>query len=141
MRNLVIFGRILSQLIYFRNKLYLLPLLIISYTDKVKSGTAPDIIQLFLTETLPLQLFRTVMKLAIKIESILYLKGKPLSLTKIAQCADCEVDEVQEAIIELMSDYAYRDSELEVREMSQGYSLQLRPIFDSLIDDSIPAEF
>jgi hypothetical protein len=138
---LVIFGRILSQLIYFRNKLYLLPLLIISYTDKVKSGTAPDIIQLFLTETLPLQLFRTVMKLAIKIESILYLKGKPLSLTKIAQCADCEVDEVQEAIIELMSDYAYRDSELEVREMSQGYSLQLRPIFDSLIDDSIPAEF
>lgn len=81
------------------------------------------------------------MKLAIKIESILYLKGKPLSLTKIAQCADCEVDEVQEAIIELMSDYAYRDSELEVREMSQGYSLQLRPIFDSLIDDSIPAEF
>lgn len=81
------------------------------------------------------------MKLAIKIESILYLKDKPLSLTDIAQCADCEVDEVQEAIIELMSDYAYQDSALEVREMSQGYSIQLRPIFDSLIDDLITAEF
>jgi segregation and condensation protein B len=50
------------------------------------------------------------------------------------------VDEVQEAIIELMPDYAYRDNALEVVEMSQGYSLQLGPIFDSLIDDLIPAK-
>ncbi|YAI81697.1 MAG: SMC-Scp complex subunit ScpB [cyanobacterium endosymbiont of Rhopalodia sterrenbergii] len=80
------------------------------------------------------------MRLAIKIEAILYLKGKPLSLTEIAQCVDCDVNEVQEAIIELMSDYAYRDSALEVLETSQGYSLQLRSIFDGLIDDLIPAE-
>lgn len=81
------------------------------------------------------------MRLVTKIEDIFYLKGKPLSLTEIAQCADFKVDEVQKAIIELMSDYAYRDSALEVLEMSQGYSLQLGPIFDSLIDDLIPAEF
>lgn len=89
----------------------------------------------------PSQLSRIVMRLATKIEAILYLKGQPLSLTEIAKCADCEVDEVQEAIIELMSDYAYRDSALEVLEMPQGYSLQLRSIFDNLIDNLIPAEF
>jgi hypothetical protein len=73
-------------------------LLIISYRDKVKLKIASDIIQLFLIETFPSQLLRTVMKLVTKIEDIFYLKGKPLSLTEIAQCADCKVDEVQEAI-------------------------------------------
>ncbi|CCQ58663.1 Segregation and condensation protein B [Crocosphaera watsonii WH 0401] len=80
------------------------------------------------------------MKLATKIEAILYLKGQPLSLMDIAQCAECEVDTAQEAMMELISDYAYRDSALEVVETETGYSLQLRSVFDDLTDDIIPAE-
>ena len=81
-----------------------------------------------------------MMKLATKIEAILYLKGQPLSLMDIAQCAECEVDTAQEAMMELISDYAYRDSALEVVETETGYSLQLRSVFDDLTDDIIPAE-
>ncbi|MGK7881711.1 MAG: SMC-Scp complex subunit ScpB [Crocosphaera sp.] len=81
-----------------------------------------------------------MMKLATKIEAILYLKGQPLSLMDIAQWADCEVDTAQEAMMELISDYAYRDSALEVVETETGYSLQLRSVFDDLTDDIIPAE-
>ena len=81
-----------------------------------------------------------MMKLATKIEAILYLKGQPLSLMDIAQCAECEVDTAQEAMMELISDYAYRDSALEVVETETGYSLQLRSLFDDLTDDIIPAE-
>merc|ERR1711975_74067 len=77
---------------------------------------------------------------ATKIEAILYLKGQPLSLMDIAQCAECEVDTAQEAMMELISDYAYRDSALEVVETETGYSLQLRSVFDDLTDDIIPAE-
>lgn len=80
------------------------------------------------------------MRLATTIEAILYLKGQPLSLTEIAQWAHCEVDEVQEGLIELMSDYAYRDSALEVVETPQGYSLQLRSSFEHLMDNLIPPE-
>ncbi|ACK65178.1 chromosome segregation and condensation protein, ScpB [Rippkaea orientalis PCC 8801] len=80
------------------------------------------------------------MRLATTIEAILYLKGQPLSLTEIAQWANCEVDEVQEGLIELMSDYAYRDSALEVLETPQGYSLQLRSSFEHLMDNLIPPE-
>ena len=80
-----------------------------------------------------------MMKLATKIEAILYLKGQPLSLMDIAQCAECEVDTAQEAMMELISYYAYRDSALEV-ETETGYSLQLRSVFDDLTDDIIPAE-
>ena len=46
----------------------------------------------------------------------------------------------EHAIIELMSDYAYRDSALEVIETENGYSLQLRPVFNDLTDNIIPAE-
>ncbi|MEM8778695.1 MAG: SMC-Scp complex subunit ScpB [Cyanobacteria bacterium P01_G01_bin.49] len=80
------------------------------------------------------------MNLVTKIEAILYLKGQALSLPEIAQWADCEVEEAQEAIMKLISDYAYRDSALEVVETEVGYSLQLRSIFEDLSNNLIPAE-
>jgi segregation and condensation protein B len=79
-------------------------------------------------------------KLATKIEAILYLKGQPLSLAEIAELAGYDRAEAEEAIIELMSDYAHRDSALEVVETPRGYSLQLRAAFDNLLQDLVPAE-
>jgi segregation and condensation protein B len=78
--------------------------------------------------------------LATQIEAILYLKGKPLSLAEIAELARCDRDTAQDAIIELMSDYAHRDSALEVVETPAGYSLQLRSAFHDIMQDLVPAE-
>lgn len=78
--------------------------------------------------------------LATKIEAILYLKGRPLSANEIAQLAGCDRKEAEEAIIELMSDYAHRDSALEVIETPRGYSLQLRSVFENLLQVLVPAE-
>lgn len=80
------------------------------------------------------------MRLATKIEAILYLKGQPLSLVDIATWAGCDRDSAEEAMIELMSDYAHRDSALEVIETPTGYSLQLRSSFQNLMQALIPAE-
>jgi segregation and condensation protein B len=80
------------------------------------------------------------MKLATKIEAILYLKGRPLSLTEITELAGCDRDTAEEAIIELISHYAHRDSALEVVETPTGYSLQLRSAFSNLMQSLIPAE-
>lgn len=74
------------------------------------------------------------------IEAILYLKGQPLSLAEIAEFAGCEKEVAEEALIELITDYAHRDSALEVVETDKGYSLQLRETFQDLVHSLIPAE-
>ncbi|BAB76865.1 SMC-Scp complex subunit ScpB [Anabaena sp. FACHB-709] len=77
---------------------------------------------------------------ATKIEAILYLKGKPLSVGEIAEYAACDRATVEEGIIELMDSYAHRDSALEVVETTDGYSLQLRSDFQDLVQTMIPVE-
>lgn len=81
-----------------------------------------------------------VMNAATKIEAILYLKGKPLSISEIAEYAACDRATVEEGIIELIDDYARRDSALEVVETPAGYSLQLRSDFQDLVQTLIPVE-
>jgi len=79
-------------------------------------------------------------RLATTIEAILYLKGQPVSIAEIAEIAKCDRAEVEDAIIELMSDSSRRDSALEVVETPTGYSLQLRDEFASLMQTLIPPE-
>lgn len=79
-------------------------------------------------------------RLSSQIEAILYLKGQPLDLAAIAECAGCDRDAAETAMIELMDDYNHRDSALEVVETPTGYTLQLRATFQTLIDKMIPPE-
>jgi segregation and condensation protein B len=79
-------------------------------------------------------------RLSSQIEAILYLKGQPLDLAAIAECAGCDRDAAETAMIELMDDYNHRDSALEVVETPTGYTLQLRSAFQTLIDKMIPPE-
>lgn len=78
--------------------------------------------------------------LASKIEAILYLKGQPLDVATIAEYAGCDRDEAKDALIELIADYAHRDSALEVVEVPEGYSLQLRSPFHNLVESLIPLD-
>ena len=80
------------------------------------------------------------MTAATKIEAILYLKGQPLSVGEIAECAACDRATVEEGIIELIDEYAHRDSALEVVETPKGYCLQLRSDFQELVQTLIPVE-
>lgn len=79
-------------------------------------------------------------RLATQIEAILYLKGQPLSIATIAEYAGCSKDEAEDALLELMADYAHRDSALEVVETPDGYCLQLRTTFQGLMQNLIPPE-
>ncbi|MBM0744045.1 SMC-Scp complex subunit ScpB [Phormidium sp. CLA17] len=74
------------------------------------------------------------------IEAILYLKAQPLTVIEIAEYARCDRAAAKEALLELMEDYAHRDSALEVTETPSGYSLQLRDTFHSLIQTLLPAD-
>ena len=92
------------------------------------------------------------MKLSTQIEAIFYIKGRPLSIEEIFTCLDrqqagesSKVSEenralVEDALIELMNDYAHRDSSLEVIETETGYSLQLKEEYGYLLKELVPAE-
>ena len=79
-------------------------------------------------------------RLACKIEAILYLKGNPLSIADIARYAGCDRKTAEEGLIELMTDYAHRESALEVVETPSGYGLQLRAAFRDLVETLVPLD-
>lgn len=78
--------------------------------------------------------------LATTIEAILYLKAQPLSLGDIAQLAECDRAAAEDALLELMTDYAHRETALEIVETPAGYSLQLRDPYHHLVQTLIPLE-
>lgn len=78
--------------------------------------------------------------LASQIEAILYLKGQPLDLAFIAECAGCDRDTAEMAILDLINEYAHRETALEIVETPKGYTLQLRGEFQDLIEKMIPPE-
>lgn len=80
------------------------------------------------------------MRLATQIEAILYIKGQPLSLEEIATYLDCDRTVAEDALIELMNDYAHRDSALEIVETPTGYNLQLKTTYEGLVQKLVPAE-
>jgi segregation and condensation protein B len=91
------------------------------------------------------------MKLSTKIEAIIYIKGRPLSVDEIHAClhekeaesaklSEGDRELIEDGIIELMNDYAHRDSALEIVETETGYSLQLKQDYEYLLQELVPAE-
>lgn len=101
------------------------------------------------------------MRLATEIEAILYIKGRPLSIEEIiaylnqqsassdkiieGELLPLKLSEdfrelIEDALIELMNDYAHRQSALEIVETEAGYGLQLKNEYEHLLKELVPAE-
>ncbi|MEM7772398.1 MAG: SMC-Scp complex subunit ScpB [Cyanobacteria bacterium P01_A01_bin.37] len=80
------------------------------------------------------------MSLPTTIEAILYLKGQPLKIGKIAEYAGCDRKTAEEGLMELLSDYAHRNSALEITESPDGYCLQLKDDYSGLVETLIPLD-
>ena len=80
------------------------------------------------------------LSLPARIEAILYLKGRPLTLGEIAGIAGVGRDEVEVGLLTLMADYAHRDTALEIRQEGQHYSLQLRESLADLVQNLLPVD-
>lgn len=75
-----------------------------------------------------------------RLEAILYLKGRPLGLAELAEIAGINRDQTELALITLMTDYAHRDTALEIRQEGQRYSLQLRESLGDLVQSLLPVD-
>jgi segregation and condensation protein B len=80
------------------------------------------------------------LSLPARLEAILYLKGRPLSLGELAEIAAVNREQAELALITLMADYAHRDTALEIRQDGQLYSLQLRESLGDLVQDLLPID-
>jgi len=80
------------------------------------------------------------LSLPARLEAILYLKGRPLSLGDLAEIAGLSRDAVEMGLITLMADYAHRDTALEIRQEGQRYSLQLRDGLGELVQNLLPVD-
>ena len=76
--------------------------------------------------------------LSTRLEAILYLKGRPVSIGELADLASVDRSAVEEALISLTAAYAQRDSALEIVEQGGRYGLQLRPGLGDLVKDLLP---
>ena len=80
------------------------------------------------------------LSLPARLEAILYLKGRPLSLADLAEIAAVSREQAEMALITLMADYAHRDTALEIHQDGQRYSLQLRESLGDLVQDLLPID-
>ena len=77
---------------------------------------------------------------AARLEAILYLKGRPMNLGELASLTGMDRDDVEMALISLMTDYAHRDTALEIFQDGQTYSLQLRQGLSDLVQVLLPVD-
>jgi len=80
------------------------------------------------------------LSLPARLEAILYLKGRSLSLAELAELAGLDADATELALITLMADYAHRDTALEIHQEGHRYSLQLRDGLGDLVSSLLPVD-
>ncbi|MFM7269855.1 MAG: SMC-Scp complex subunit ScpB [Cyanobium sp.] len=80
------------------------------------------------------------LSLPARLEAILYLKGRALSLSELAELAGLDADATELALITLMADYAHRDTALEIHQEGSRYSLQLRAGLGDLVSTLLPVD-
>ncbi len=75
-----------------------------------------------------------------RLEAILYLKGRPLSLKEMAELTQETQESLEQALFALMAGYAQRDTALDIQEQNGLYSLQLRKGLGELVQDLLPVD-
>jgi segregation and condensation protein B len=80
------------------------------------------------------------LSLPARLEAILYLKGRPVPLAELAAIAAIEPEEAELALIALMTDYAHRDTALEIHQEGRSFSLQLRESHVDLVQSLVPVD-
>ena len=90
-------------------------------------------------ETTPAQSIEQL-SLPARLEAILYLKGKPLTLGELAEISGVSRDETELGLLTLMADYAHRNTALEIVQDGQRYGLQLREGLADLVQNLLPVD-
>jgi segregation and condensation protein B len=76
-----------------------------------------------------------------EIEALLFMTSRPLPMEELALMLDAPLDDIVDALSELLNDYAFRgESSLEIEDSEEGYILQVRLPYKHLVNKMIPME-
>jgi len=75
-----------------------------------------------------------------KIESVLYLKGRPVEKKYLTEITNTNLNLVEIAIEELKSKYSDPESALELNDNKSSISLELKQNLNEFVEDLLPAE-
>lgn len=75
-----------------------------------------------------------------EIEAALFLTAKPLTLAELAELTEAPLEATENALMELLNDYAFREGcSLELDD-TDGYILQVKPQYHRIINKLVPME-
>lgn len=75
-----------------------------------------------------------------QIEAVLFLTSHPLTVHEICEHLGTTYDETEEALVELIQDYAFREEgALEIND-ADGYILQVKDRYTPVVDQMVPME-
>lgn len=79
------------------------------------------------------------MELKSRIEAVLFVTGKALSIKDIAQILETDEQEVEEAMLTLIFDYSSRDGALEIDD-ENGYIIQVKDEYMDIVEKLCPVD-
>jgi segregation and condensation protein B len=79
------------------------------------------------------------MSLKARIEAALFVSGKALSINEISDIIKTPVEEIEEALLELIMDYSSREGALEIDD-EDGYIIQVKEDYSEIVENLVPAE-
>lgn len=74
-----------------------------------------------------------------RIEAVLFVTAKALTLDEIAVYLDTEPEQIEEAILELIMDYSARDGALEIDD-ENGYIIQVKEEYSDIVEQICPID-
>ena len=74
-----------------------------------------------------------------RIEAVLFVTAKVLQINDIAEILEESPETVEEALLELIMDYASREGALEIDD-EQGYILQVKEDYEDIVEKLCPVE-
>lgn len=82
----------------------------------------------------------TEIELITRIEAVLYLKGRPISKKELSEITNSDINSINDAIKELKIKYSKSTSAIELNDINNSYSLELKSSLSDFVEDLLPSE-
>ena len=70
----------------------------------------------------------------------MYLKGRPISKKNLSEITNSDINSIIDVIKELKNKYSNSNSAIELNEINNTYSLELKPTLNDFVEDLLPSE-
>ena len=70
----------------------------------------------------------------------MYLKGRPISKKNLSEITNTDINSIIQAINELKQKYSNSKSAIELHEVNNSYSLELKSTLNEFVEDLLPSE-